>query len=267
MNYKGLIRKMKAHLDNDGIAQYSLPIGDQSLPLNQLIGSTVTLQHSGIINCISCGAKIKKTYNQGYCFMCTQTLAACDICIIKPELCHYDKGTCREPEWGEKHCLIPHTVYLANSSGLKVGVTRAHQQVTRWIDQGASQAVKIAETTNRLEAGKVEVSFKELLQDKTNWRKMLKEEPESIDLEHLRSTYQKKLEISATVRLETTEPPVQIKYPVDKYPDKITSLNLDKNPEINSKLNGIKGQYLIFESGVINMRKYAGYELIVSTES
>jgi len=267
MNAEGIIRKMVTHLDKSGVAQYSIPIGDQSIPLNKYIGSKLTLHHKGVIHCVSCGVKIKKTFNQGHCFMCSQTLASCDICIVKPELCHYDKGTCREPTWGEKHCMIPHTVYLANSSGLKVGVTRTHQQLTRWIDQGASQAIKIAETPNRLYAGQVEVVLKSLLDDKTNWRKMLKGQPESIDLQELRETYQKEIPAHVHIKLENIEEATEIQYPVNKYPEKISSLNLDKAPEISSKLNGIKGQYLIFESGVINIRKYAGYQLEIISEN
>ncbi len=264
MNAEGQVRKMIGRIDGDGLVQYAIPVNNETYPLNQWIGSDLTLEHLGSINCLSCNSEIKKTYNQGYCFMCFQSLAACDMCILKPELCHYHKGTCREPEWGKQHCMIPHTVYLANSSGLKVGITRAHQQLTRWIDQGASQAIKIAETSNRLDSGMVETSLKKLVSDKTNWRKMLKGTPESVDLESLRVSYQKEIPAGIDVRLESDEPPVTITYPVQRYPEKITSLNLDKTPTISSKLMGIKGQYLIFEAGVINIRKYAGYQIRIS---
>ena len=50
-------------------------------------------------------------------------------------------------------------------------------------------------------------------------------------------------------------------YPVEQYPEKVKSHNLDKTPVIRGKLQGIKGQYLILDTGVINIRKYSGYEL------
>jgi hypothetical protein len=64
---------------------------------------------------------------------------------MKPETCHYHLGTCREPDWAQNHCFRPHIVYLANSSGVKVGITRKTQIPTRWLDQGASQALPIFE--------------------------------------------------------------------------------------------------------------------------
>ena len=57
---------------------------------------------------------------------------------------------------------------------------------------------------------------------------------------------------------------VQIRYPVLEYPEKVRSHNLDKEPRLEGTLMGIKGQYLIFDTAVINMRKYAGYLMQVS---
>ncbi|MGL4475007.1 MAG: DUF2797 domain-containing protein, partial [Shewanella sp.] len=140
---QGTLVKMRTHLDADNGVQYHLPVGDQSLHLNPVIGKTLTLNFSGQIFCCHCGKKTKKSYAQGHCYPCMQKLASCDMCIMKPETCHYDQGTCREPEWGQKNCYTPHYVYLANTSGLKVGITRHTQIPTRWLDQGATQGLPI----------------------------------------------------------------------------------------------------------------------------
>ncbi|MCP4468415.1 MAG: DUF2797 domain-containing protein, partial [Halieaceae bacterium] len=60
------------------------------------------------------------------------------------------------------------------------------------------------------------------------------------------------------------EPETRIQYPVIEYPVKVSSFNLDKAPVAEGTLMGIKGQYLIFDAGVINMRKYAGYHITLT---
>ncbi|NBP93900.1 MAG: DUF2797 domain-containing protein [Gammaproteobacteria bacterium] len=131
----------------------------------------------GTISCIACGRNTNKSFNQGHCYPCFKRLASCDQCILKPELCHFHEGTCREPEWGKAQCFGPHVVYLANSSGLKVGITRASQIPTRWIDQGASQALPIFEVADRRTAGLIEAQMRSFVSDRTDWRKMLKGAP------------------------------------------------------------------------------------------
>ncbi len=126
---------------HDSPVSYLLPLDDELIPVNQFIGKALSLTFQGEIHCIECGRKTRKSYNQGYCFPCFKSLASCDMCIMKPETCHYQQGTCRQPEWGETHCFQDHYVYLANSSAIKVGITRGTQIPTRWIDQGASQAL------------------------------------------------------------------------------------------------------------------------------
>ena len=264
----GNVSKLQSLLSN--VVEYQLPLGDQLIPLNPYIGKRITLNYSGKINCRHCGRLSKKSYSQGFCFPCMKKLAQCDMCILKPETCHYDQGTCREPQWGRDHCMQPHIVYLANTSGLKVGITRKTNTPTRWIDQGATQALPIFEVQTRLLSGLVEVAIAEFAKDKTNWRAMLKGDGEQLDLqkdaEPLIAKIQGKLDAldaeygqGAITRLD--EEPIQIRYPVDSYPDKISSFNLDKNPEVTGCLQGIKGQYLILDTGVINIRKYTGYEL------
>ncbi len=253
---------------SDLLVKYSLMLGEVQFDLTKLIGSEVTLIHSGKIFCENCGKKTKKSYNQGHCFACTMKLASCDLCILKPETCHYDKGTCREPAWGEANCLKPHVIYLANSSGLKVGITRRTQVPTRWIDQGATQALPIIEVQKRLTSGLIEVLFKKHIADKTDWRKMLRGPAEEVNLlewkEKLLNLVSEDLKGHEYKVLD--EPEHKFNYPVSQYPEKVTSINLDKVPEIKSKLLGIKGQYLIFEAGVLNIRSHSGYEVTIEGE-
>lgn len=226
--------------------------------LNQLIGSSMTLRFTGQIHCTHCDRKTKKSFGQGYCFPCFQRLARCDMCVFKPETCHYHAGTCREPRWGEEHCLNTHTVYLANSSGLKVGVTRGSQPMTRWIDQGAIQGIPLVTLNSRLDAGRVELALKEHIADKTNWRAMLKGEVARIDLVEARQNTLGLIPTNLDSQVSSQDM-AEISYPVEIYPKTIKSLNLDKTPVIQGILQGIKGQYLIFDCGVINIRKFTGY--------
>ena len=254
----GPVAKLRAFPESP--VRYELPLGEARVPLNPLLGKRVRFRHTGRIFCANCGGLTKTSFNQGYCFKCAQTLACCDMCIVKPELCHFRHGTCREPEWGEAHCMIEHTVYLANSSGLKVGITRSHQMRTRWMDQGAVQALPIVRVMSRYDSGQVETALSRLVPDKTNWRAMLQGQGQRIDLKAERD----KLFAAWDARLpgeRLSEEEYAFEYPVLAYPAKPASLNLDKQPEVEGELLGIKGQYLILGSGVINMRKYGGYEL------
>jgi len=269
----GALRKMTAQLDGEGRVSYQLPIGEQLLPLNELIGKQLTLHYHHHISCCHCGRKTKKSFSQGFCYPCMQKLAQCDMCIMKPETCHYEQGTCREPSWGEKHCFIPHYVYLANTSGLKVGITRHSQVPTRWIDQGATQALPIFKVNTRLQSGLVEIALAKFIADKTNWRAMLKGNAEPIDLkENARELLPEISQSLADIRLKfgedavelLSEEVVELNYPVEQFPTKVTSFNFDKTDQVTGVLMGIKGQYLIFDTGVINVRKFSSYHIHAS---
>lgn len=251
---------------------YTLKVGDDLLPLNELLGREIEISFSGEIRCIHCNRKTSKSFSQGYCFPCFKRLAACDTCIMSPEKCHYHLGTCREPQWGETHCMTDHVVYLANSSGLKVGITRASQVPTRWIDQGAVAAVPILRVATRYLAGLVEVACKQHVADRTNWRTMLKGEAPEVDLQAERQALLAKiapeLEQLAAEHgrdtLETADDPVwTLDYPVNTWPEKIKTHNLDKQPVATGVLQGVKGQYLLLDTGVINIRKYTAYHVRV----
>lgn len=264
----GRLRKMPAQADSP--VSYSLRVGDTSVPMNELLGRPVRLDFDGVIRCINCDRKTGKSFNQGFCFPCFRKLAACDTCIMSPEKCHYHQGTCREPEWGETHCMIEHLVYLANSSGLKVGITRGTQVPTRWIDQGAVEAIPMIRVATRQLAGFVEVACKQHVADRTNWRTMLKGEAPDTDLyrerDHLLALIADDLEALQAEHGEAAIRPVgedslALSYPVQVWPEKVKTHNLDKTPTAEGVLQGIKGQYLILDTGVINIRKYTGYEV------
>ena len=259
------LHKLKTTLKDD-VANYSL--GDISL--NDYIGKDIRIEYLGEINCISCGVKTKKSYSQGHCFLCARRLPECDICILKPELCHFEEGTCRDSSWGEDNCMKTHIVYLANTGDVKVGITKLKNIPSRWIDQGASKALAIFAVENRLISGLVEVAIKEHISDKTNWRKMLQGDPTNdIDLYKLRDEIVEKAQDKIdAIKAKHGENSVEfvegdicnISYPVTNYPTKIKSFNFDKTPIIDAKLMGVKGQYFIFDTGVVNIRKFSGYK-------
>ena len=228
--------------------------------MNGLIGTEIRLHFEGEIRCINCERKTRKSFAQGHCFPCMRKLASCDTCIVRPERCHYAAGTCREPSWGEQFCLIPHTVYLSNTGAVKVGITRGGNESIRWVDQGASQALPIRHVSERLHSGMVEIELAEHVADKTNWRKMLSGVPDSIDLEVQRDQLFDMVDGDLPGTPVEDAQPVSIHYPVLEYPQKVKSLDLEKLECIEATLMGIKGQYLILDQGVINMRKYTGYE-------
>ncbi|MEX6502093.1 DUF2797 domain-containing protein [Pseudomonas zhanjiangensis] len=269
---RGSLSKMAARLGAP--VQYAFRLDEQEVPVNRLIGSHLRLEYLGAIHCTHCGRKTKTSFSQGYCYPCMQKLAQCDICIMSPERCHYHAGTCREPSWGEQFCMTDHVVYLANSSGVKVGITRATQVPTRWLDQGASQALPILRVATRQQSGFVEDLLRSQVADKTNWRALLKGDAAPVDLAAVRDQLfdscaaglqglQERFGIQAIQPLADAQP-LEIAYPIEAYPAKISSFNLDKNPIAEGTLIGVKGQYLMFDSGVINIRKYTGYQLAVA---
>ena len=259
MKVAGQLRKMdvEAHIP----IAYFLSLDEKPYPLNQHIGESVSLKWTGTITCIECGRKTRKSYDQGYCFPCSRDLPSNAMCSVRPELCEHEKGNEADREFWRTHCNVDHYVYLSLTSGVKVGITRHYNIPDRWIDQGALKGLIIAKVPERVLSGKIEVAIAKEFADKTNWRKMLKGEVEEVDL----LTYRDKaheLFPPALKEYAVKDGLVEeLVYPVETVPEKISSHNLDKNPEFTDCLTGIKGQYLIFEHRVINMRKYAGYHM------
>ena len=258
MQYEGVLTKMQTEFSNP--IQYYLVFENSFLNLNQLLGKELEITHQGY-QCLECGKK-KKIFRQGFCYDCFMGSASAGDWIMKPELstAHLDIED-RDLDYEKKVQLQPHIVYLALSSEVKVGVTRKTQVPTRWIDQGAIQAIPIVEVPNRYLAGITEVALKSLYADKTNWQKMLKGEIPSVDLVGERNglKYVIPKEVQEYFHPESNDL-LELHYPVLEYPKKVTSLNLEKSPNYTGKLKGVKGQYLIFEDGtVFNIRTFEGY--------
>jgi len=258
MTYEGVLTKMQTEFSNP--VQYYLVFENSFLSLNQLLGKPMEISFLGY-QCLNCGKK-KKIFRQGFCYDCFMSSAAAGDWIMKPELstAHLDIED-RDLDYEKRVQLQPHIVYLALSSEVKVGVTRGTQVPTRWIDQGAVQAIPIVEVPNRYLAGITEVALKNHYADKTNWQKMLKNDVPQVDLlkEKASLKYLIPKEVQEFYHVEK-EDLFEIHYPVLQYPSKVTSLSLDKTLNFQGKLNGIKGQYLLFEDGtVFNVRTFEGY--------
>ena len=262
MNYQGTLSKMQTEFGNP--IQYYLVFENSFLNLNQLLGKPMEIEFQGY-QCLNCG-KAKKIFRQGFCYDCFMSSPAVGDWIMKPELstAHLDIED-RDLEYEKRVQLQPHVVYLALSSEVKVGVTRKTQIPTRWIDQGAVQAIPIVEVPNRYLAGITEVALKNHFADKTNWQKMLKNEVPNMDLISERNKVFDWLPTEVKDYFPTEEKIIQLYFPVLQYPKKVTSLNLDKTPNFSGTLTGIKGQYLLFEDGtVFNVRTYEGYVVKMS---
>ncbi len=238
--------------------------------LNPYLGQQLTIRYQGEINCTACGRKTKKSFNQGFCFPCAQKLPQTDICIVRPELCHHGdtENPCRDEEFAQSQCFKPHILYCSLTSGVKVGITRQPNVPSRWIDQGAVAAIAVAKLPDRRAVGLVEKRLSdEGFADKTHWTRNLKGNPEGFDL---RAASEK---VVATLQgwgvegilAESERHEHTFRYPVLTWPTKVKSFNLDKDPTAGGILQGIKGQYLIFDGGVINMRKYTGYRVEIES--
>ncbi len=263
MIYEGVLTKMQTEYSNP--IQYYLVFENSFLSLNQLLDKNIEINFLGY-QCLQCGKK-KKIFRQGFCYDCFMSSPAAGDWIMKPELstAHLDIED-RDLEYEKRVQLQPHIVYLALSSEVKVGVTRKTQVPTRWIDQGAVQAIPIVEVPNRYLAGITEVALKDQFADKTNWQKMLKNEFPDADLirERANLKYLIPKEVQNYFHPEK-EDLYDLHFPVMEFPKKVNSLNLDKTPNFSGKLMGIKGQYLMFQDGtVFNIRTYEGYVVKIS---
>ncbi|MBE50734.1 MAG: hypothetical protein CMP51_03485 [Flavobacteriales bacterium] len=253
------IRKMSTSLKD--VVEYTLEINDTSHVMNNYIRKHISISWKGSVICQSCQKLMKKFYRSNFCYKCFWESPLASQSIFKPELCtaHLNIKD-RDLEWEKKFQIAPHFIYLANSSGLKVGITRGSQGVIRWMDQGASQAILIAEVPNRRFSGDIEVALKQYVKDTTNWRKMLSGEPDPIDLIQMKDDLIKHIPNDFKKYIIKENNITSIKYPIYKYPKKIKSIKLEKVNRIEGVLNGIKGQYLMIdEDKVFNMRSHEGY--------
>jgi len=268
------LRKMRTSLDINNQAQYILPQFDilentGSYFMNPLVGSDITLQYQNEIHCVVTGKKIKQAFGEGMSYNAWMTSPQASPSIVRPELSRIHEGIAlRDKAWEEEHHMQPHYVYLSRTSDIKVGVTRTINVPSRWIDQGATEAIVIAETPYRQLAGLIEVELKNYLPDKTAWQAMLKNEQKGNS-----NMVDKKNEMLAIIGGEyehfifDDDKITSIHYPVLQDLKKVKSLKLDNTPDFRGKLLGIKGQYLIFEDGhVFNVRSHAGYRVKISAE-
>ena len=258
---RGIINKMRVKYHHP--VQYSFIISDNEIPLNQLLNKNITLKWTGEVQCF-CGKRLVKFYRQNFCYQCFWNAPQASPSIFKPELCTADLGLEeRDLAWEKEFQLAPHYIYLANSSGLKVGITRKTQKLIRWMDQGASQAILLAEVPNRRLSGLIEIELKKVLSDKTNWRKMLSGIPPKLDLKEEKEKYTSLIPSDLNQFVIEDDTVTEITYPVIRYPSKISnknSLSFQKQSTIQAKLTGVKGQYLLLDNDrVFNVRKHEGY--------
>ncbi len=263
MEESGNLSKMSANYQEEHI-QYALRISSLKIPLNPLLNNLISLEFTGRINCVSCGKITKKSFGQGFCYKCFMSDAENAECIIRPELCMGHLGKGRDPAWELEHHVQPHVVYLACSGGVKVGVTRSTQVPVRWIDQGATKAIILSETPNRYLAGITEVHLKSFFNDKTDWRKMLRNIQDPINLLEEKEKACAHLPDDLRSYVNKDNHIYSLNYPVLNYPEKVQSQNLEKNPVISGRLTGIKGQYLMIDNDkVINIRNHSGFHVVI----
>lgn len=262
MTFRGQLLKMSTQLAEP--IQYYLNLSNDLLHINALIGKTIRIKHIGY-QCVNCDSD-EKLFRMGFCKKCFFESPYASESIIRPELSRAHLGEEeRDLEVEKEIQLVPHIVYLAYTGDVKVGVTRAHQVPTRWIDQGATFALPIAKTNNRYEAGVIEVALKQYLPDKTNYKKMLEDDFEGeVDL----ATFRNEIEQYFPEELKqfyTLDGEIQkLDFPYQK-PEKVSVFTLEKQPEFEGVLCGIKGQYLAFEGGqMMNVRSHEGYVIELS---
>jgi len=262
MNYQGVLKKMLT--ENAKEIQYYLDMNTDFINMNQLLNKEITINFISY-ECLNCHSE-KQIYRQGFCKSCFFDTPNAGDWIMRPELSKAHLGIeDRDLAYEKAVQLKPHIVYLANSSNVKVGVTRKTQVPTRWIDQGAHEAIEIVEVPNRYLAGITEVALKSHVADKTNWRKMLKNDVDDVSLLEWREKLKEFIPEEAKEYFIDTNSETNLNFHVIKYPEKPKSLNLQKTPSYKGKLVGIKGQYLIFEDEtVFNVRSNEG--LVVHLE-
>ena len=264
MKFIGTIKKMKSQHCDPII--YQIPIDNKLVPISDFLNKTIKIDFLKEIYCIECDKKINKTFAQGYCYPCFIQSPNTSECILRPELCKAQEGEARDMEWSKEHCLKEHYVYLSLTAGAKIGVTRATQIPTRWIDQGAVKALKFAKTSNRYEAGCIEVEMKKHISDRTAWQRMLKNEiDDTIDLYQLKEQLVDILDEKYRHFILDDENIATFSYPNISFPEKVKSLDLLKINSIEGRLIAIKGQYLLFDdNNVLNIRKHTGFKISIS---
>ena len=262
MFYQGVLTKMETEFSHP--IQYYLVFDHDFINMNQLLDKTIEIRFIKY-QCLNCGLD-KPIFRQGFCKSCFFEIPQAADWIMRPELstAHLEIED-RDLEYEKRVQLQPHIVYLANSSSIKVGVTRKSQVPTRWIDQGAHEAIEIVEVPNRYLAGITEMALKDHVSDKTNWRTMLKNDVVDENLVEWRERLKPYIPNEVMDYFIESNTETNMEFPVLQYPMKPKSLNLEIELNYTGILKGIKGQYLIFEDDVVfNVRANEG--LVVGIE-
>lgn len=267
---RGPLSPMPIRVVRDDVpVRYGMPFADVPGTMNDLLGQRLEIRFLDRIECRACGAPTRRSYGGGYCYGCFKTLARCDLCIVSPERCHYAQGTCREPRWAEEFCMSEHVVYLANTGGLKVGITRATNVPGRWLDQGATQARPLLRASSRERSGWAERALAQLVSDRADWRAVVSREPLSMDLEAqaralrersgpvLESVFSRFPNGLAWIDDATVQ---EFAYPVTALgPPR--RLSLSRDPVVTGTLLGLRGQHLLFDSGAFNVAGHTSYHV------
>jgi hypothetical protein len=268
------LRKMVAERSADGSVRYALQIGIDRVPLDARIGGALNIHFTGARTCMACGKRVRKFYGQGFCYPCLRDAPEASACIVRPELCRAHLGEGRDVQWERDHHHQEHFVYLAQTGptsggpekgGIKVGVTRSTQVPVRWMDQGAVAAVLIARVPYRQLAGAIEVDLKRIFPDRTDWRAMLRQLPaDHVGVEQARTRALGAVDPALGGYMLEEEPVMGFHYPGGPFPPRVASVSLEKAPELNGNLVGVKGQYLVFGDGrVLNIRNHSGFHVDV----
>lgn len=268
------LRKMNSTLPSEGVVSYSLRLmnnleAGEVISMNDLIGHQISIEFTGEINCIETGKSIKKTYGEGLSYDAWMKSPLACPSIVHPELSRIHEGIAlRDYEWEMEYHMKPHVVYLSRTSHVKVGVTRETNVPSRWIDQGASEAIVLAQTPYRQLAGLIEVELKDHLSDKTSWQHMLKGEvTDHRDLQEVKEAMLNLLPEEYESFFADDDKITPIHYPGERRFEKVTSIKLDNAPQLSGQLDAIKGQYLLFSDGrVLNVRAHAGYRIRITRE-
>lgn len=234
------------------------PFGAAATALELRPGQCLEIEWLGRCACVHCGQPTRKRYGGGHCYDCFRRLARCDLCVVDPVRCHYARGTCREPDWGRSFCQQPHLVYLAHSSGPKVGITREGRQRQRWLDQGAVAALPLARAATRELAGRLEADLARRISDRTDWRLLVGQAPEPVDLRALARQLRARADLPDGVEWLPEGPVVELTYPVHGFPRTLQQFALERDGTVAGRLLGIKGGYLLFEHGVLNVPRHRG---------
>lgn len=266
MKFKTNLLRMRTVFDKP--VRYYLKKDDkEEILLNNNLGKKIKIRYLEKINCINCGAETNKSFHQGYCYSCFTSIPQTDAGIIHPEKDQSHLGISRDMEWAKENTLIDHFVYLAITGNLKVGVTRYNQVPTRWIDQGAISAIKLARTPNRYLAGIIEVALKSSVSDKTNWRNMLKSSSHQLDLISEKNSITQYIPDELKKFITVDNYITEIVYPYKNSLSDFSQINFDNTNDFEGILEGIKGQYLILSNGgVLNVRKHNGYQVEIDLD-